>query len=107
MSALLVFIICATLPLTWTFSTQYYGNTKHTALPNHCYYEELKLAVPVNDTLYPTDIEFQCITVSCRHDYVLVIKHCDRYLLRHGCIEQPPDYSRPYPDCCTQIKCAD
>ncbi|XP_050329945.1 uncharacterized protein LOC126759258 isoform X3 [Bactrocera neohumeralis] len=74
MSPLLVFIICATLPLTWTFSTQYYGNTKYAALPNHCYYEELKLAVPVNDTLYPTDKEFQCITVFCRYDYVLVIK---------------------------------
>ncbi|XP_017476660.1 PREDICTED: uncharacterized protein LOC108366711 [Rhagoletis zephyria] len=104
---LLFSLIFTTLPLSRTFSTQYYGNTRHPVLPAHCYYEELELAVPVNETLYPTDIKFHCITVTCRHDYVLIIKHCDRYLLRHGCTEQPPDYSRPYPNCCVQIKCID
>uniref|UniRef100_W8BGN8 Single domain-containing protein n=1 Tax=Ceratitis capitata TaxID=7213 RepID=W8BGN8_CERCA len=107
MSPLLILVTMTCLPLSWAFSTQYYGNTKHPIQPKHCYYEELDLAVPVNKTLYPTDIEFECITVTCRHDYVLMIKHCDRYLLRPGCIEKPPDYSKPYPDCCTQIKCSD
>ncbi|XP_054729992.1 uncharacterized protein LOC129238823 [Anastrepha obliqua] len=105
MNTLWILLIFALLPLSCSFSTQYLGNRKHTVLPDHCYYEELELAVPVNETLYPTDIEFQCITVTCRQDHVLLIKHCDRYLLRHGCIEQPPDYSERYPDCCAQVKC--
>lgn len=46
----------------------------HTALPAHCYYEELDLAVPVNATLYPVNHADLCAQIYCREDYVLMLR---------------------------------
>ncbi|XP_017871973.1 PREDICTED: uncharacterized protein LOC108619736 [Drosophila arizonae] len=87
------------------FSTQYRGNTKHPTLPDHCFYAELKLAVPRNGTVYPVDQFDFCAKVYCREDYVLIIKHCDRMQLADGCYFTPNDYTKPYPDCCAMRIC--
>uniref|UniRef100_A0A1B0G1D0 Single domain-containing protein n=1 Tax=Glossina morsitans morsitans TaxID=37546 RepID=A0A1B0G1D0_GLOMM len=91
--------------MTNGFSSQYYGNTKHKIMSNHCYQEELGLLVPINETLYPTNIEYMCIKAYCRDDYVLILKHCDRILLNPYCRQTTYDYTKPYPDCCPKLYC--
>ncbi|KAM7347143.1 uncharacterized protein ACRADG_006805 [Cochliomyia hominivorax] len=88
-----------------TFSLQFMGNMKHPDLPNHCYFEEYNITVPVNHTVYPTNLDSVCFKVYCREDYVLQIKHCDRVMTHRYCNESPYDFSKPYPQCCPIIKC--
>ncbi|KAH8288255.1 hypothetical protein KR044_008243 [Drosophila immigrans] len=87
------------------FSTQYRGNTKHPTLAEHCYYEELELAVPLNETAFPVNHGDFCAKVYCREDYVLMIKHCDRMQLGNRCRFTVSDYTKPYPDCCAKQIC--
>ncbi|KAH8387970.1 hypothetical protein KR093_010722 [Drosophila rubida] len=87
------------------FALQYRGNTQHPILPDHCYYEELDLAVPLKDTVNPVNVGNSCVSVFCREDYVLMVQHCDRINFGSGCIITANDYTRPYPDCCPKIIC--
>ncbi|KAL7743435.1 hypothetical protein ACLKA6_018576 [Drosophila palustris] len=106
LAVLVLLIPCSMLmPQALGFSTQYRGNTKHPTLSEHCYYEELKLAVPLNETVYPVNQLHFCAKVYCREDYVLMIRHCDRMQLQNGCEFGPNDYTLPYPDCCAQLDC--
>ncbi|ALC48969.1 CG15199, partial [Drosophila busckii] len=75
------------------------------ALTDHCYYEELGLSVPLNDFVYPVNQTDFCANVYCREDYVLMIKHCDRMQLAHGCYFTDNNYTLPYPQCCAQLVC--
>ncbi|KAH8395947.1 hypothetical protein KR222_002238, partial [Zaprionus bogoriensis] len=87
------------------FSTQYRGNARHPTLRGHCYYEELELAVSINQTVYPVNQLDFCARVYCREDYVLILRHCDRMQLAAGCYFTPNDYTLSYPDCCAQRVC--
>ncbi|KAH8411328.1 hypothetical protein KR215_002148 [Drosophila sulfurigaster] len=84
---------------------QYRGHAKHPILPNHCYYEELELDVPMNETVYPVNQHGYCVHVSCEEDYLLLIKHCEHQNLQSGCFFAPYDYTKPYPDCCEKHIC--
>ncbi|XP_034490750.1 uncharacterized protein LOC117794268 [Drosophila innubila] len=103
--ALLIIPCSMLIPHSVGFSLQYRGNTKHPTLPDHCYYDELQLAVPLNDTVFPVNESYFCAKVYCREDYVLMIKHCDRMQLRNDCQFTPYNYTLPYPDCCAQLVC--
>uniref|UniRef100_A0A1I8N7R8 Single domain-containing protein n=1 Tax=Musca domestica TaxID=7370 RepID=A0A1I8N7R8_MUSDO len=99
-----IFFALVVLKVVACFSTQYLGNAVHPTLENHCFYEEYNLTIPLGETQHPTDIEYECFKIHCRSDYVLEIKHCDRY--PNYCIEKTDyDYSKPYPSCCPKIKC--
>lgn len=47
MAPVLVFLIFTTLPLTWTLSTQYYGNTKYSgkSVSNVFYYLYIHIVI--------------------------------------------------------------
>ncbi|KMZ09203.1 uncharacterized protein Dsimw501_GD27778, isoform B [Drosophila simulans] len=58
------------------FSTQYRGHTQHPSLAEHCLYEELDLAVPLNGYVLPSGQQGYCIRLECTDDYLLLIRHC-------------------------------
>ncbi|XP_075155978.1 uncharacterized protein LOC142229313 [Haematobia irritans] len=74
-----------------------YGNRKHPTLDNHCYDEDHKLTFKVNETIYPTNIEYLCVKMYCREDYIVDASYCTRGTPTCG----KPDYSKPYPECCS------
>ncbi|XP_065365656.1 uncharacterized protein LOC135958693 [Calliphora vicina] len=102
---ILVVILAAFAWSVTSFSLQFLGNMKHPDLPDYCYFEEYNISIPVNKTIYPTDMDAVCFKVYCREDFVLQIKHCDRVMAHRHCDESPYDYSKPYPQCCPIIKC--
>ncbi|KAM7347142.1 uncharacterized protein ACRADG_006804 [Cochliomyia hominivorax] len=99
----LAFIIQAGLGAGISFI--YRGGKKHPTLDNHCYFDEHKLTIAVNETIFPTNLENTCVRVRCREDYVLELKYCPKYNPSIPCDISPNDYSKPYPDCCPVITC--
>ncbi|XP_075155960.1 uncharacterized protein LOC142229294 isoform X1 [Haematobia irritans] len=98
------FLALMVLEVAACFTTQYLGNAVHPSLTDHCFHEDYNLTVPVEMTIYPTNIESKCFKVHCRSDFVLEMKHCDRY--PNYCTESSPyDYTKPYPDCCPKVEC--
>ncbi|KAH8420030.1 hypothetical protein KR009_005050 [Drosophila setifemur] len=90
------------------FSTQYRGHTQHPTIPKHCLYEELDLAVPLGDFVLPTDHEDYCVRVECTEDYLLMIRHCERYSFpQPGCHFSKSNYGLQFPSCCPQLECSD
>ncbi|XP_065365729.1 uncharacterized protein LOC135958762 [Calliphora vicina] len=89
------------------FSLQYKGNMRHPELPNHCYFTEHDLTIPINETVYPTNLKYTCVKVLCREDFVLEIRHCQNLDPHHICQHTAYDYTKPYPDCCPIVTCED
>ncbi|XP_075156124.1 uncharacterized protein LOC142229450 [Haematobia irritans] len=73
----------------------YFGNKRHPTLNGHCYDDDNDLTIKINETVYPTNIQWKCFSIFCREDYVLQINNCPRHQMR--CIQ---DFSKPYPECC-------
>ncbi|XP_059223605.1 uncharacterized protein LOC106084114 [Stomoxys calcitrans] len=80
-----------------------YGHKRHPTLDNHCYYEDHNLTIKVNETIFPTNIEHYCYKMFCRRfedDYVVDASYCPRGAPVCG----KPDYSKPFPECCSICK---
>lgn len=48
-----------------------YKKSFFSALADHCYDDENDLTIKVNETIYPTGIDWKCFKVLCRPDFVL------------------------------------
>ncbi|XP_075156480.1 uncharacterized protein LOC142229787 [Haematobia irritans] len=97
-------IVCVLLAFVALVASQgaiQYFNKKHHTLENHCYDDKHDLTVKVGQTLLPTNVDYQCVKVTCRDDYSLNIDYCPRGQPTCG---QKPDYSKPFPYCCSDCK---
>ncbi|TMW48426.1 hypothetical protein DOY81_006516 [Sarcophaga bullata] len=102
----IIFLAMALLALQVnSFSLQFMGNMKHPDVPDACLHEEYNITVPVNTTVYPTNLEDVCFKVYCAEDFVLQIKNCDKMMANRNCDLSPYDYSKPYPLCCPKMQC--
>ncbi|XP_013103057.1 uncharacterized protein LOC106084124 [Stomoxys calcitrans] len=93
-----ILVLLAMVALATSQGFRSFGNKKHPTLDHHCYDEEHKLTIKVNDTIFPTGFEYQCFKMFCRDDYVLDVSYCPRGTPTCG---KKPDFSKPFPECCS------
>ncbi|XP_013103047.1 uncharacterized protein LOC106084116 [Stomoxys calcitrans] len=96
-----IYILCVLLALVAAVASQgsiQYFNRKHPTLENHCYHDMHKLSVKVHETVYPTNVDYQCLKATCSEDYTMDIAYCPRGQPTCG---KKPDYSKPFPECCS------
>uniref|UniRef100_A0AAG5DRJ0 Single domain-containing protein n=1 Tax=Anopheles atroparvus TaxID=41427 RepID=A0AAG5DRJ0_ANOAO len=75
-------------------------DAKHPDLEGHCYYDKLKLSVPINET---RQLQGQCEQVSCFGEYVMEIIGCGSIAGGVGYNVTETDYSKSYPECCPHL----
>ncbi|XP_073834803.1 uncharacterized protein [Musca autumnalis] len=90
------FVLLVLLALASSQGFRSFGNVKHPTLDNHCYWDQHKLTIKVNETLHPT-IRYECFKVFCREDYIIDVTYCPRGMPTCGVV----DPNQPFPRCCT------
>ncbi|XP_004531179.1 uncharacterized protein LOC101454523 [Ceratitis capitata] len=73
--------------------------------PGHCFHKELQLAIKLNETLKPTNVDL-CAELTCQEPGLIRLTHCPR--VQPSCKDftyQPTDFSKAFPDCCERYIC--
>nr|XP_049465041.1 uncharacterized protein LOC120959656 isoform X4 [Anopheles coluzzii] len=76
-------------------------NAKSQVQEGSCYDESLQINVPVNEERQRPG---KCESMRCSDDYSLHIAGCGVIGVGPGMVLTKTDYSKPYPDCCPQVK---
>uniref|UniRef100_A0A1I8QAN8 Single domain-containing protein n=1 Tax=Stomoxys calcitrans TaxID=35570 RepID=A0A1I8QAN8_STOCA len=106
MKSITALVVIGILIVSAAADVRYRGNAVHSDHPGQCYYEELKQAIPKNQSFSPVNLEDHCERIFCRSDYVLVMEYCGRHNLSpNATCAIRSDIRRPYPGCCPTLVC--
>ncbi|XP_014094937.2 uncharacterized protein [Bactrocera oleae] len=85
----------------------YVPNSPDPNNPGHCFHNELQLAIKLNETLKPANVDL-CAELTCEREALIRVNHCTRTFRPSFCEDSqwhPTDFSKQYPDCCEHYEC--